>query len=76
MLSRIIADDPTRESVYVEIYCNNEMIAEVTHENGRNELTIFNHPSQLWRKVPLADFIAMLDCANKDMMFLKDDKEG
>ncbi|MFH1914710.1 MAG: hypothetical protein ABIK45_10605 [Pseudomonadota bacterium] len=69
MFSRIIADDPSRKNVYVEIYCKNVMIAEIIHENEINEIVIHNNPDGKWDQIPLIDFIEVLSKASADMVF-------
>ncbi|QJB56876.1 hypothetical protein [Pseudodesulfovibrio sp. zrk46] len=69
MFSRLIADDPTRKNVYVEIYYNDSMLAEVIHENKQNEIIIYGPPKESWDAIPLTDFIEVLNQANEDMSF-------
>ncbi|MGE9292148.1 MAG: hypothetical protein ACQKBW_00925 [Puniceicoccales bacterium] len=68
----IIADDQTRKNVYFEIYYNDIHLADVIHENGFNELVIYNNSEKAWSTVPLAEFIEYLEMANKDMVFKGD----
>jgi len=69
MLKRIIADDPTRKNVYVEIYYNDLLLAEIIHENKKNEIILYNHPKKTWDAIPLNNLLEVLNKANDDMTF-------
>lgn len=69
MFTRVIADDPYRKNVYVEIYFKDKLFVEIINENNKNELICYNHPDGCWENIPLDEYIEVLKKANDDMKF-------
>ena len=74
MFTRVIADDPYRKNVYIEIYFKGKLFAEIIHENDINEIIFYNHPHGDWGSIPLDDYIEVLKKANDDILFKKNKK--
>ena len=69
----IIADDPHHEKVFAEIHLRGKFIALISQEQGRHRLMVELpgpglEETQVERRVPLTDFVIMLQAAAKKLV--------
>ncbi|MCJ2166326.1 MULTISPECIES: hypothetical protein [unclassified Pseudodesulfovibrio] len=67
---QIASDIDNRENIFVELWMNDHLFAEVINERGQAEVIFYNNPDGGWGAVPVEDVIKELQWARKELSFL------
>lgn len=64
----VIADDPTREKVFVEIYYKNEEWVEISQEDDQPIIAFFAPPNGKYWEIPLHEALETIEKAKMALL--------
>jgi len=71
MIKKQIASDiHNRENIFVELWINDQLFAEIINECDKVEVIFYNNPDGDWGEIPLNEVLQELQWAQRELSFI------